>query len=62
MDFDPQTRADELLAGAEPTNAERFALEDLVKFGPLQGRHDAAMTADCLSRNQARAILARRTP
>jgi len=60
--FDPQARADALLAGAEPTAAERYALADLVKHGPLQGRHPAAMTADCLSRNQARAVLARQVP
>jgi hypothetical protein len=61
-DFNPPARADALLAGAEPTATERYALADLVKFGAVEGRHPAAMTADCLSRNQARAVLARQVP
>ena len=56
---DPQSRATELVAGGTPTPREMLAIIEVGAFGNAEGNDWPYQVANYLTKNQARAILAR---
>lgn len=56
---DPHSRAAELIAGGTPTPTEMLAIIEVGAFGNAEGNDWPYQVAACLTKNQARTILAR---